>query len=508
MTLAQARALCPGESGGLSHAPHDPAADARGLVALGRWLVRFSPVVSPEPPDAVFLDVTGCERLYGGLDNLARQVGEALGRLGVGHRIAIAPTPGAAWALAGEMQNDECRMQNERQNGERHWSSIHHSSFSILHSLPPWALRLDPATAATLHHLGIETIGQLLALPRDALAERFGPGLLRRIDQAFGRCPEPLTPLAHAAPIRARLEFGGPVEALETLWLAFKELIGRVLTPLARRGAGARQVDVEFRRPAGPPVRKTVSLSRPSRDAGNLFNLLRCALETVRADEGFEGLNGFTEVRLAVPVYERLAEEQGLLVDGERRAAEGDLTHLIERLVVRLGQEAVVRPELRQSHLPERAVGTGLAAPVVAGGRLFMGAGDAARLSSPKSGVAPTGVRKLVKRTADRASRATQASPLRAPRVPRPLHLLPAPREVRATAGPSHDGDGPPLAFADGVDVHRIAHAAGPERIAGVWWDGHHKARDYYDVEDAAGRRFWVFRVVQTGKWYLHGEYE
>lgn len=91
-------------------------------------------------------------------------------------------------------------------------------------------------------------------------------------------------------------------------------------------------MEAEFRRSAGPPVRKTVVLSRPSRDAGNLFNPLRCARETVRTDEGF------TEVRLAVSVYERLAEEQGLLVGGERRAAEADLGRLIERLVVGLGR--------------------------------------------------------------------------------------------------------------------------------------------------------------------------
>ena len=82
------------------------------------------------------------------------------------------------------------------------------------------------------------------------------------------------------------------------------------------------------------------------------------------------------------------------------------------------------------------------------------------------------------------------------------------PQEIRVTSGPSHDGDGVPLTFACGRTVHRLAHATGPERICGVWWEGRHKTRDYYDVEDETGRRFWVFRVLETGKWYLHGEYE
>ena len=91
----------------------------------------------------------------------------------------------------------------------------------------------------------------------------------------------------------------------------------------------------------------------------------------------------------------------------------------------------------------------------------------------------------------------------------RPLHLLPVPVEVRATAAPSHDGEGPPASFvAPGGCVHRVAHVSGPERIAGVWWEGHHKTRDYYEVEDTTSRRFWVFRVVESGRWFLHGEYE
>jgi protein ImuB len=67
--------------------------------------------------------------------------------------------------------------------------------------------------------------------------------------------------------------------------------------------------------------------------------------------------------------------------------------------------------------------------------------------------------------------------------------------------------------------VHDIARVEGPERIAPEWWrrkDGHMAGkggltRDYYRVEDAGGRRFWIFRhgLYGTEKaspdWYLHG---
>ena len=73
---------------------------------------------------------------------------------------------------------------------------------------------------------------------------------------------------------------------------------------------------------------------------------------------------------------------------------------------------------------------------------------------------------------------------------------------------PSHDRDGRPISFTLDGQVHRLAHAIGPERIGGQWWEGHRKTRDYFIVEDEEGLRFWIFRVMQSSKWYLHGEFE
>ena len=56
--------------------------------------------------------------------------------------------------------------------------------------------------------------------------------------------------------------------------------------------------------------------------------------------------------------------------------------------------------------------------------------------------------------------------------------------------------------------LHTVKHALGPERIAGQWWEGHHKTRDYFDVADETGQRYWMFRVQETGKWFLHGKFE
>ncbi|HEX8524353.1 MAG TPA: hypothetical protein VF669_19010, partial [Tepidisphaeraceae bacterium] len=89
---------------------------------------------------------------------------------------------------------------------------------------------------------------------------------------------------------------------------------------------------------------------------------------------------------------------------------------------------------------------------------------------------------------------------------PRPLQLL-DPVEVNVMVSPSDDRDGRPILFRHNHNVHELRHAIGPERISGEWWRGHHKTRDYFEVEDQQGKRFWLFRVNETHKWFLHGTF-
>jgi protein ImuB len=62
--------------------------------------------------------------------------------------------------------------------------------------------------------------------------------------------------------------------------------------------------------------------------------------------------------------------------------------------------------------------------------------------------------------------------------------------------------------------VHEIARAEGPERIAPEWWrqPSTSRLRDYYKVEDATGRRYWIYREGVVGDerggapaWFIHG---
>jgi protein ImuB len=441
MTLGQARAIRPG----VTALAYSPQADARALVALARWMTQYSPVVSPEPPDALFVDVGGCERLYGGLEAIVQRVGTDLAGMRVHANIGIAPNPGAAWAVASFAENGTMVGDGDL--------------VARLAGLPVAALRLDGGTVAVLDHLGVGTVGQLKALPRDALPSRFGSDILGRLDAAMGRVAEPLVPVGYPVTPGAEMEFEGAVESPEMVELAIRELLRRLVPQLERHGLGAREVRSEFRRAYAPPVVRAVRLSKPSRDPATLFKLLRCVLDATGTD------GGFVSVRLDVPVHERVAEAQWSLLRQEEEAGEDELARLSEVLRTRLGSRSLVRLELVAAHVPERAF------------RLVEG--------DDKHGEADGEVSDDV--------------------GPRPLHLLPSPVEVGVVASPSAEGEGVPLSFAHEGESYRLALADGPERIEGMWWEGRDKTRDYYDVEDVRGRRFWLFRVPQTGRWYLHG---
>jgi len=462
-TLAQARALC----AQVVHADHEPDRDRRALEVLGRWMMRFTPVVAVSEngrtgpadsseethlPPALLLDVTGCERAVGGLEKMLRQMRQALEAMRIGAAIAIGPTVGAAWARAfgkSRISNFKPRISNLK-------SDISDLPLEISH-LPPVALRLDAKLARTLDHLGIQTIGQLLKLPREQLPSRFGPMLLLRIDQLLGRIDEPLVPLQYHAPVFAEMEFDGVVSSLEAIWAVFHELIGQVIGQLEPRCCGARQLEVSLLRPRGEPVHKSIFLSRPSRDARNLLNLFRCALETLELrprDEGFVGM------RLAVPLFQPMPGEQIALLSQEEHDGQVEMDGLVERLRVRLGDRVLMQTQLVEAHVPEKAYAEG---------------------------------------TETRRHEGTKW---------RPLHLFSRPVEARVMVSPSDDRDGRPVAFTCGGETHRLIYTVGPERIAGRWWEGNDKTRDYFDVEDDRGRRFWLFRVMQTARWYVHGVFE
>ncbi|SMH52728.1 Y-family DNA polymerase [Azospirillum agricola] len=464
LTLADARALLPG----LDVADATPEDDARLLDRIAGWCRRYSPWTAPDGTDGVMIDITGCAHLFGGEAALLADLHRRLRDAGFAARAAIAATPAAAWGLARFGDADSRRRE-------------------ALDALPMAALRLPVATLDGLAAVGLRRIGDLHALPRAALATRFGDGLLRRFDQALGRLDEPVSPHRPVEPHEARLAFAEPIATADTIAAAMRHLLGTLCAGLEAAGHGARRLVLEAhrtdRRLDDAPQRLTLGASRPTRDPAVLARLFGQILEQVEPGPGIETMI------LAATETAPLGAIQAAL-DGE--GDDSGLGELVDRLGTRLGERAVLRLVPRESWLPERSVAP--ARP------LGHPPPNHPSLGHPSLGCPPAAGDSIARWPDDR---------------PRPVRLFSPPEPVEATAPVPDD---PPLQFRWRGVLHRVRRADGPERIETEWWrPGAGRGgnpRDYYRVEDRDGRRFWLFRdglyrpdtpPDAAPRWYLHG---
>ncbi len=499
MPLADAFSFLPG----LATVAAEPAEDRAALRRLAEWCGRYSPWTAPDGADGVKIETTGSTHLWGGESALAADLAARLGRRRVGCRLAIADTIGAAWALA-----------RFAPAGERVVILPAGEARAGLARLPVEALRLDPATAQGLRRVGLKQIGDLYAMPRAALASRFGDGVVQRLDQALGDRSEPLSPLGEAPARRVRLSFAEPIADPADLACAAERLARDLVPRLAREGMGARRLDLAFHRVDGRVEHIVLGTARPSRDPHHLAALFRERLDTV--DPGL----GVEDMILAAFAVEPLGPEQISLAGSPTGVAAGDAAPLFDRLGNRLGLAALYRLEPRESHIPERA-----------SVRVPVGGESKTRFSLPLSPLAggegwgEEGLRTEVRsRPGPPHPPARRAGPSLSPlkggegligrdgKPPRPIRLFAPPEPVEAFWLLPDD---PPFRFTWRRLPHQVTRADGPERVAEEWWraegsPARDAIRDYYRVEDEDGRRFWLFRAGLAGhddppRWFIHG---
>ena len=454
MTLAQARAMAPE----LRAIEHEPRADREALEQLAHWALRFSPSVQPLEPDTLWLDVTGCERLFRGEDAIVRQARRGLRSLGFTARAAIADTPAAAYALA-------CA------GGDSETVCPPGQSCSRLAPLPTAALRIDPRVEQQLYALGVRTIGDLMMLPRASLPARFGPMLVRRLEQALGEVIEPLDTLRAERPPEARAAFDGPLNDVQTLQIVARRLLDELFEQLVARELALRGLDCILIHEHRAPATLEIGLSRPSRASAHIAELLAGRLERVKLGEGVVSL------LLVARQTSRWHAAQAELFEPHDPARDEALDVLLDRFANRLGRDAIVQAELVDDYQPEAAL-------------RFVSMCDTSERGAQVHGVSGE----------ERRSSATAAAC--SSMQPRPTRLLDRPLPIRAVA---LSPDGPPTWVSIRGTGHVVARAWGPERIETGWWRGPDVRRDYFRVLTESGELLWVFRDRVSATWNLHG---
>ncbi len=448
------RALCPGLR--VEHA--DTGADRAALGRLMLWMRRWCPWSAIDGTAGLVPDSSGAAHLWGGEAAMLRDIEGQLAVLGLTARGAIAPTHGAAWALA--------RMGAQRE------ICAPEALGARIAPLPVRALRLDADTVLMLQRLGLKTVGDLAAVPRISLARRFSRAALAqnpllRLDQMTGRLAEPINspddPPRFAVQSRLAEPVQDPTPHLPALCAALCET-------LAVAGFGARRITLTVYRSDGEVSQVSAATSQPTRDPTHLCRLFDGRIEKI--DPGF----GFDLITLAASVAEALATQQSRL---DAPAGDGTgIARMMDRFGARFGTQALRAPTLQDSHIPERR-------------EAWIAAMETSGAQAPA---------------------AEQTRPLPARHV-RPLRLFSPPEEVRVIYAVP---EGPPAQFIWRRVTHRVTRFAGPERIAPEWWHAPPGARlrDYYRIEDQTGQRYWIFREGIDGdgrgahpRWFVQGSF-
>ncbi len=408
----------------------DPLSEAEALRALAAWAGQFTPNVTIEDGAGLLLEVSGSLKLFGGIAPILRALRAGMSELGFTAAIAAAVTARAAWWLA----------RSGKETLAQHLDELP----AKLAALPIDVLAWPGEALTTLQALGVNTLGEAMALPRDGFARRFGQRLLDQLDQARGRLADPRSYFVPPEQFRSRLELPAAVEQASALLFATRRLLVELGGYLRARTCGVQQFRLRLEHDDAPFTELVFNLVAPGHDEAHLALLAR---------------ERFDQLVLRAPVYQITLEADTLVALAgasltlfhDHYSTDTDWNKLVERLRARLGHAAVHGLTIVAEHRPEYAV-------------------RRTELTEPR-----------------KAPQRAVTSP-----VDRPLWLLTTPRPlVEVDAKPYLRG---PLAL-----------VAGPERIESGWWDGHDVRRDYFIAQDIDRSLLWVYRDPAAAGWFLHG---
>jgi nucleotidyltransferase/DNA polymerase involved in DNA repair len=268
MRLGEALARCPE----LRLVPPDPESERAAWGGVLDRLERIGAACESYAPGLAFFDADGLRGIHGGrLDGV---LAAARAVLGAAVRLGCAPSRFAAYAAALRARPRRRRTITIAQREVR----------AFLAPLPVGLLRSRPeldALPETLERLGIRTLGELAALPANAVAERFGHPGLAALGLAQGR-DTPLEPRRPPEPVTERLELPEAASGPQ-LERALELLVARVLARAERRGRTVRALALSARFVEGGTWRVRVTLRVPSADPARIHTALAVKLPELPA---------------------------------------------------------------------------------------------------------------------------------------------------------------------------------------------------------------------------------
>ncbi|MES2412892.1 MAG: DNA polymerase Y family protein [Pseudomonadota bacterium] len=469
-----------------------PAMDeARLKNAVASLALAFTPRVALVD-EAVLLDVTGSLRLFGGLARLMQLLEQRLTAFfGAGNLQAVTQRAQGATSLIALG-----RLRSQREIAAGGTSAT--TARLRLADLPMHTLSAARPHHGVLERTGCRTWDDLLRLPRDGVARRFGADLLLALDRALGLVADDYDWLVLPEHFDEKLELNALVEHAPALMAGIEHLLLDLQAWLLGRQSGLCALKVVWhldkRRDVAPSGELEIRTAKPAQDLRHMARLVseHLAQNTLPAPVHSVSLQSLVTERL-----QDAAAATGSLLIEARKNGDGAV-ELVERLSARLGDAGVQAWQPCADHKPEqmqRWVNARDAIQSLAGRLRGHGRDAGKRPTYASAG-----------RSAEQAGRMEALYP---------SWLLPEPLRL-ATHGnnPVHEG--------------ALVRLAGPQRVESTGWllqgegpyDRHDKReaapaiRDYFIYRSMQGSLLWIYRErlkvpreenQLRFNWYLHG---
>ena len=332
----QAVAASKALAGDLKVLARDVESERVALEGLACWASQFTPSVSVDG-QGIVLEVDSSQKLFGGQGRLAGLIRDGVRELGYRATFGIAPTPLAARLFArAEAQGTRIRScVAVGELGER------------IAGLPLFLLDWPARTLALLADLGILRFRDVLALPREGLARRFGPQVVDDLDKALGRAPDPRIP--HIAPERflIRLELPAETRSTEALLFPLRRMLAQMEGFLRGRGSGVQSLLIGLEPFRGKRTDIKLEFASPERESDFILALARERLGRTQV------LAPTLTLELRADALVPFALRSSTWLPGREEQAIG-CERLLERLAARIGKDNIFGIAIADDHRPEK----------------------------------------------------------------------------------------------------------------------------------------------------------
>jgi len=446
--------------------------EAQALNQLANWCYQFTPTVCIKTENSLLLEVGGCLKLFGGLDNLGQLIRQGLGKLGYCCQITNAPTPLSALLLAKASHSTGLEASPPMTKKTSPGSELVATSDTrIIYQIPVSYMEIDKKIIHSLHNMGIRNMAELLVLPTSSLGKRFGQPFIDYLDRLTGKKPDPQQAIVPAPDFFSELHFLTDITNIQSLVFPMQRLLVELACFLTSRQLVVDRFSWRFRHKNHPAKTMLVCIASPDNDQQMFLTLTRLQLERFKNIREVDSLALIaSDFSSAQQQNDDLFRGNGFNLQSEQQMMSAPpITNnlLLNMLRARLGPKTCFGLSQANDHRPEKAW-------------------------------------KLIQLS----QKDYWTPPFNCLDNPRPTYLLKIPRPLKTTPAPGKmpgTQSSPRLIqfFHETLPVD-MELLQGPERIDCDWW-GQDNPRDYFIVRHRSGATVWVFRHLKNNNWYLHG---